>query len=153
MRHNASKHPTPGLALATLLAMAALPADAQEQAIARTPDDPAIAWGGCPDFMPEGCEIGVLHGNPAEPNADIFFRVPGGAEVARHWHHSPERMVLVTGELRVTYDGQDPVVLTPRSYAYGPAERPHSATCLSAAPCTLFIAFVDPLDAMQGAPD
>lgn len=141
------------LALGTLLAATAPPAKAEEQAIARTPDDPAIEWGGCPDFMPEGCQIGVLHGNPAEPNADIFFRVPGGAEIARHWHNSPERMVLVTGEMGVTYDGQDPVVLEPGTYAYGPAKKPHSATCRSSDPCTLFIAFVDPVDALAGAPE
>lgn len=139
--------------LGTALAATAAPVKAQEQAIARTPDDPAIEWGGCPDFMPEGCRIGVLQGNPAEPNVDIFYQVPGGAEIARHWHNSPERMVLVTGEMSVAYDGQDPVVLTPGTYAYGPAQKPHSATCRSSGRCTLFIAFVDPLDAMEGAPE
>lgn len=138
------------LTLGAILAAGAMPASAEEQAIARTPDDPAIEWGGCPDFMPKGCQIGVLHGNPAEPNADIFYRVPGGAGIARHWHNSPERMVLVTGELQVTYDGQDAVVLNTGTYAYGPARKPHTATCLSSEPCTLFIAFVDPIDAMAG---
>jgi hypothetical protein len=62
-------------------------------------------------------------------------------------------MVLITGELSVTYDGQGPVVIEPGTYAYGPAKKPHSATCRSSESCTLFIAFVAPIDAMQGAPE
>lgn len=152
MRHFAWKPLS--LALGSVLAgIGAGPVAAQERAVARMPDDPAIEWGGCPGFMPEGCQTGVLHGDPAKPDADIFFRVPGGAEMARHWHNSPERMVLVTGEMRVSYDGQEPVTLEPRSYAYGPVRKPHSGTCLSAEPCTLFIAFTGPIDAMEGAPD
>ena len=61
-------------------------------------------------------------------------------------------MVLVSGKMDVTYDGQEPVALDSGTYAYGPARKSHRATCRSAQPCTLFIAFVDPLDAMKGAP-
>lgn len=142
------------LALAPLLVAGAGPAAlAEEQAIARASDDKSLEWGPCPGFMPDGCQIIVLHGNPGKKNADIYFRVPGGAEVPRHWHHSPERMVLVSGEMSVTYDGQEPVVLNVGTYAYGPAQKPHSAECLSDEACTLFIAFVQPVDAMKGAPD
>lgn len=151
MTRHISKYLTLALG-ALLLIIAAPPSWAQAQAIARTADDPSLEWGGCPAFMPNGCEIAVLHGDPGEPNVDIFYRVPGGAEIARHWHSSPERMVLVSGEMAVTYDGQDPVMLSPGTYAYGPARKPHSATCRSEEACTLFIAFVDPLDAMEGAP-
>ncbi|SFE64968.1 cupin domain-containing protein [Roseivivax sediminis] len=144
----------PALLSGLLVAEAsATPVSAQEQAITRTPDDPALEWGPCPGFMPEDCQIAVLHGDPAKSNPDIFYRVPGGAEIARHWHNSPERMVLVTGEMGVTYDGQDRVVLSPGTYAYGPAKKPHGAICLSSDPCTLFIAFVDPIDAMAGGPE
>ncbi|MBR9814338.1 cupin domain-containing protein [bacterium] len=140
-------------AAALFAATLAAPVGAQEQAITHTTNDDSLQWGDCPAFMPEGCRIAVLHGDPTEPNADIFYQVPGGAKIARHWHESPERMVLVTGELQVTYDGQDPAVLNTGAYAYGPARKPHSATCLSSEPCTLFIAFVDPIDAMAGAPE
>lgn len=139
-------------ALGMLLAAVATGPQAGDQALARTAQDDSLRWGSCPAFMPEGCRIAVLQGDPARPHADIFFRVPGGADVPRHWHNSPERMVLVEGEMRVTYDGQAPVTLQPGTYAYGPAQAPHAATCLSDGPCTLFIAFVDPVDAMAGAP-
>ena len=106
-----------------------------------------MEWGVCPDFMPDGCNIAVLHGNPAEKNADIFFKVPANANIPMHTHMSPERMILVSGEMEVTYEGEQPQTLKEGSYAYGPANKPHSAKC-GDTPCVLFIAFEDPIDAM-----
>ena len=57
-------------------------------------------------------------------------------------------MVLIAGELHVTYDGQEKAVLKPGSYAFGPAKRSHGGVCASAKPCILFIAFESPLDAV-----
>lgn len=118
-----------------------------EPAIARSADDANLAWGACPPFLPAGCAIAVLHGDPSKPNVDILFKVPGKSEIAPHTHTSAERMVLVAGEMRVAYEGQPAVRLTPGTYAYGPAGRPHGATCVSDSPCILFIAFESPLDA------
>lgn len=137
-------------------------AAAPAPAVAEGPGEPALAiaasaaelkWGPCPPGMPQGCEIAVLHGDPAKPNADIFLRVPGGSAIAPHWHSSAERMVLVSGRLEVRYQGSAAATLTPGTYAYGPAKRPHRADCRSAEPCTLFIAFEGPVDrhAFDGA--
>jgi quercetin dioxygenase-like cupin family protein len=57
-------------------------------------------------------------------------------------------MVLVAGELHVTYEGQDATILKPGNYAYGPAKRPHSGVCASTEPCVLFIAFESSVDAV-----
>ena len=127
---------------------AAADAPVAEPAIAKDADDASLQWGGCPDFLPPGCAIAVLHGDPAQPNVDIFFRVPAKSEIAPHTHTSAERMVLVAGDMRVSYEGQAAVTLAPGTYAYGPAGRPHSATCVSDVPCVLFIAFESPLDAV-----
>lgn len=121
---------------------------APEPALAYGVEDPRLEWGPCPPFMPRGCEIAVLHGDPSKPNVDVFFRVPAGSEIPSHTHTSAERMVLVSGSLEVTYEGQSPVTLKVGSYGYGPAGRPHTATCAAGAPCVLFIAFEEPLDAM-----
>ncbi len=107
----------------------------------------ALEWGPCPPIFPAGCQIAVLHGDPAKPNADVFLRVPGGYTIPPHSHTSPERMVLVEGKLTVRYQGASPEDLTPGEYAYGPAGLPHVATCDAAGPCTLFIAFEGPVDA------
>jgi hypothetical protein len=37
----------------------------QEQAVTRTAHDPQLQWGPCPAFMPAGCSLSVLHGDPA----------------------------------------------------------------------------------------
>lgn len=122
---------------------------AGERAIAHTFADQELQWGPCPPFIPEGCEIAVLHGDPAKNNTDIFFKVPGGFAIPHHWHTSPERMVLVSGILLVTYDNQETEILKPGTYAYGPAKLPHTAFCEKGDPCVLFIAFEDPVDAFE----
>jgi len=118
-----------------------------ERALARSAGDAGLQWGPCPEFFPPGCQIAVLHGDAGQPNADVFFRVPGEYDLPSHWHTSPERMVLVSGELHVTYDGQEPTVLKPGTYAYGPSKAVHHGRCVSAEPCVLFIAFEGPVDA------
>lgn len=137
--------------IASPLATAASPA--AESALAFAADDAALDWGPCPPFIPQGCEIAVLHGDPGQANADIFFKVPADFTVPHHWHTSAERMVLVSGTMEVTYDGQPPVVLRPGMYAYGPAKLPHVAYCTKGDPCVLFIAFEEPVDAIPIADD
>lgn len=122
---------------------------AVERAITVSFDADALAWGACPPLMPEGCAIAAVHGDPSRPNADIFFRVPAGSTVPRHWHSSAERMVLVSGAMTVDYDGQEPITLKTGSYAYGPAKLPHAAVCAPGAPCVLFIAFEGPVDVLS----
>jgi quercetin dioxygenase-like cupin family protein len=121
---------------------------ADDSAVVWAADDAGLQWGPCPAFLPPGCQIAVLHGDPGKPNADIFFKVPGKAKLPTHWHSSAERMVLVAGELHVTYEGQRTAVMKAGSYAYGPAKRAHSGVCASTVPCVLFIAFESPVDAV-----
>ncbi|MDQ3666146.1 MAG: cupin domain-containing protein [Acidobacteriota bacterium] len=144
--------------LLSCLAVASTPAVAQEstgeQAISRTHKDPQLKWDACPPIFPKGCEVTVLRGDPAKGRSDVFLRSPANYRFPPHWHTSPEHMILVSGELHVTYDGQKPFVLRPGSYAYGPAKAKHEARCASAGPCVLFIAFESPIDAVLagGAP-
>ncbi|MEQ1438874.1 cupin domain-containing protein [Fontimonas sp. SYSU GA230001] len=128
--------------------LAAIATSAAEPSVAHTFKDAQLQWGPCPPFLPEGCAIAVLHGDPAQPNVDVFFKVPGGATIPSHTHTSAERMVLVSGELDVSYAGEPTKKLKAGMYAYGPAGKPHSAVCAKGAPCVLFIAFESPLDAM-----
>lgn len=118
-----------------------------EMSVLKTNEDKDLNWGPCPPFMPKGCSIAVLHGDPAKKNVDIFFKVPANSNIPRHWHHSAERMILISGELHVTYDGEKTKTMKVGSYAYGPSNKPHVAKCGDAGPCVLFIAFEEPLDA------
>lgn len=144
-----------GLAVATLMSLGgcqradnqnASVVAATEVPLAKTAADPTLQWGPCPAVFPQGCEIAVLHGDPARPNADVFLRVPAGYAIPSHFHTSAERMNLVSGRLQVQYQGSPAAMLDPGSYAYGPAKLPHKASCLSDQQCTLFIAFEGPVD-------
>ena len=135
--------------LAAAIATGAAGGPSGESALAKTHKDKDIQWGPCPPFLPQGCGLAVLHGDPAKPNVDVFFKVPGGSKIAAHTHTSEERMVLVSGELTVKYEGEKPVTLKKGMYAYGPAGKPHEATCAKGDDCVLFIAFVGPLDAIE----
>lgn len=142
---------------APALAIAPQPVPSEPSIVSSTmaTDDKALAimasaqtltWGPCPAIYPAGCEVTVLHGNPAVANADVFLRLPGKYVMPAHWHNSAERMTLVGGALSVKYQGQPETTLAPGTYAYGPAKLPHATTCLSDEPCTLFIAFDAPVD-------
>lgn len=136
------------LLISGAFALTSATAHAAEVPLAISAADPAVKWGPCPPGMPEGCGIAALHGDPAQPNADIFLRVPGGAAIPPHAHSSAERMILVSGQLEVKYRGVPTTTLEPGHYAYGPSKMPHRADCRSAEPCTLFIAFEGPVDVL-----
>jgi len=142
------KHPVFSV-LALAIFMMISSAQAKEPAIVVQYDDKSVKWGACPAFIGEGCQISVLHGDPAKNNLDIFFKVPADFEIPHHWHTSAERMVLVSGNMTVTYDDQKSELIETGMYAYGPAKRPHKAYCEKGDPCVLFIAFEEPLDAHE----
>ncbi|WP_274476526.1 cupin domain-containing protein [Mangrovimonas aestuarii] len=118
-----------------------------ENSVAMSSSDMNLKWGPCPEFMPNGCSIAVLHGDPAKRNVDILFKVPANSNIPNHWHNSAERIVLISGTMEVTYEGETTQTLNAGSYAYGPAKKQHTAKCLDNGPCVLFIAFEEPLDA------
>jgi len=108
--------------------------------------DSKLKWGGCPDGLPKGCQLAVLNGDPANPGADVFLKLPAKSKVPSHKHTSVERIVMVEGDLSLTYDGHKPLTLKRGTYHYGTAGAVHEATCLSAQPCVLFISFEKPVD-------
>lgn len=140
------------LPLLLLLSVVDAPAGAEtlgrEPALSRSFDEPRLQWGPCPAFMPAGCGLAVLHGDTGKPNADVFLKVLPNSTIPEHWHTSAERMILVSGELHVTYEGQATLILKPGMYAYGPAKALHKASCIGTDTCVLFIAFESSVDAV-----
>jgi mannose-6-phosphate isomerase-like protein (cupin superfamily) len=139
-------------ALAVLLGASCATGYAQaasaERPVTWTAEDASIKWAPCPSFLPAGCGLAVLHGDPSKDNVDVFLKLTAKSVLPPHWHTSAERMILVAGELHVTYDGHKPAILRSGTYAYGPARLPHKGVCASDVPCVLFIAFESPLDAV-----
>jgi len=119
-----------------------------ENSVITSASDASLTWGKCPEFMPKGCSIAVLHGDPAKRNVDVLFKIPSNYVVPNHKHSSAERMIVLSGLLEVLYEGEKPKRIKAGSYAYGPANKPHIAKCIKG-PCVIFIAFEDPLDAIQ----
>lgn len=141
------------MAVAIAASLPVTAASATEPALVMGTDAAQLAWGPCPAFMPDSCALAVLHGNPAEPGTDVFFKVAANSKFPAHWHTSAERMVLVTGNMRVQYDGQKPVQVDTGDYMYGPPGVAHWGACTSDVDCVLFIAFTEPVDAFAGKPD
>lgn len=117
-----------------------------ETSIAITADDASLIWNPAPEFFP-GCSFTILHGDISKPNLDFFFKVNSNTEIINHTHNSAERMVLISGEMEVQYEGEKPQILKSGTYAYGPAKKPHQAKCLDKGECILFIAMVEPFSA------
>ena len=118
-----------------------------EMSIVKTASDIELIWNPAPEFFPR-CTFTILHGDITKPNLDFFFKIEPNTEVVNHTHNSPERMILISGELEVTYEGEKSRILKAGTYAYGPAKKPHKAKCLDSDPCVLFVAMVDPFDAI-----
>lgn len=137
---------------AALLTLTATPSASanptQEIPVTFAADATSLRWGPCPELFPAGCEIAGLHGDTKQENADIFLRVPANYTIPEHWHTSAERMVLVSGAMKVQYKGHKPMTLKKGMYAYGPAKLPHTAICLEGDDCVLFIAFEEPVDVL-----
>lgn len=136
------------LGCAALGFMSSLAQTGSERSISRTHEDRQLEWTPCPAIFPKGCELVVLRGNPTNGASDVFLRTPPNYTLPQHWHTSPERMILISGELQVTYENDKPTWLKPGSYAYGPAKAKHEARCADKGPCVLFIAFDLPIDAV-----
>lgn len=142
---------------AMLTASAFIPVAAQAehdsekvQAFGLAMDDARISWSECPAFFAKGCMIGFLKGDPAKPHSNVIFKTPGNYDLPEHWHSSAERMVLISGEMDLTYEGQATIRAKQGMFIYGPPKVPHTGRCVSAEPCELFIAFEGPLDAYEG---
>jgi quercetin dioxygenase-like cupin family protein len=124
--------------------------DKAKMSVVSSLEDVNLEWGPCPEFMPEGCNVAILHGDPEIGNFDVLFKVEANSDIPEHWHNSAERMILIGGEMEITYEGEKTRSLKIGSYLYGPAKKAHKGRCLDAGPCTLFIAFEEPLDAFEG---
>ncbi|MDC6351955.1 cupin domain-containing protein [Zeaxanthinibacter sp. PT1] len=122
----------------------------EENSFTTAADGKDLNWLAAPDFFP-GCTFTILHGDLKSPNLDFFFKIDPNTEVINHTHNSQERMILISGDLEVQYEGEDAVVMKAGSYAYGPAGKPHRAKCLDNGPCVLFVAMVEPFDAVPVA--
>ena len=79
----------------------------EETSFATTIDNKDLKWLPAPDFFP-GCSFTILHGDLSKSNLDFFFKIEANTEVVNHTHNSPERMILISGDLEVEYENENP---------------------------------------------
>src|SRR5436190_12221571 len=65
-------------------------------------------WEPCLPFVPKGCEVALVKGDFTRGGSQIVYRMPANFSVPAHWHTSAERMVVMAGKIRMTYDGKSP---------------------------------------------
>jgi quercetin dioxygenase-like cupin family protein len=119
---------------------------AAQDAVQWNTDDPGLAWKDCSANMPPGCKMVFLHGDGTQPNTDVLLKFPPGAKIARHFHTSPEHIVVLGGELKGTHGTSAPSSLKTGSYLFRPAKVPHEAECVSTTPCIAVVSYESAMD-------
>lgn len=91
-----------------------------------------VSWQAGPPSLPEGIEMVVLEGDPAEPGVfTLRFRAPDGYVVPPHWHPNVERITVISGTFLLgsgdELDEGATEALGPGSYTSMPPETRHYA--------------------------
>ncbi|HEV7919527.1 MAG TPA: cupin domain-containing protein [Thermoanaerobaculia bacterium] len=63
-----------------------------------------VTWSPGPPALPKGTQIAVLEGD--QTKAGMFtlrLKLPRGAQLPPHWHPRPERVTVLSGEVRVGF--------------------------------------------------
>ena len=145
------------LAIPTFLALSILGPVPQPVAAADSPEPPRTVqfarpkWEPCLPFVPKGCEVALVKGDFTRGGSQIVYRMPANFDVPAHWHTSAERMVVMAGKIRMTYDGRAPEVLETGDSAEAPGKLPHAAFCLRGTPCVVLVEYALPFDAIPVA--
>jgi anti-sigma factor ChrR (cupin superfamily) len=72
-----------------------------------------LVWNDTKPPLPAGTKIAVLEGNPKESGMfTIRLKIPAGSKLAPHWHPVPERVTVLSGEVKVGFGD----TVDPRSY-------------------------------------
>ena len=90
----------------------------------------AIVWTDGPPSLPKGTKMAVLEGDPKKEGIfTMRLRVPAGSKVLPHWHPRPERVTVLSGQVKVGFgdDWNDAGMLSFRAgdFYVNPAESHH----------------------------
>lgn len=90
------------LALSLAITAFAAPPDGTIQVDAK-----AIVWKDGPASLPKGTKMAILEGNPRKEGIfTMRLRIPAGAKVPPHWHPRPERVTILSGDVRTGFGDQ-----------------------------------------------
>lgn len=97
--------------------------------------------------QPEGPQIAVLWGDPAEGPSAILLKI-GKGEGPLHYHSSDYHLALLQGEMKHWAEGahaEEAAVLRPGSYWFQPGGQAHAGSCLTEE-CVMFVNWSDRRD-------
>ncbi len=120
-----------GTGLALVLAATGFAVHAEgEMAATMAPD--TLEWGEGPPGLPQGAELAVLSGNPAEEGTFVIrLRLPEDFKVAPHTHMTAENVTVISGAMRLghgtTVEEASMTPLTAGAFAIIPAGHEHYA--------------------------
>lgn len=91
-----------------------------------------VQWGPAPPHLPDGAQVSVLEGNPAEKGSvTLRLRFPANYTIPPHWHSMTERVTVLSGALHVgmgdTLDHYGSQALEPGGFVLLPARMRHFA--------------------------
>lgn len=92
-----------------------------------------LKWGPAPDAFPAGCELCLLHGDPAAEGTMFSVRLRASRQYvyAPHRHPHDEHVTVISGSLHLgngaTLDRGGATLLQPGDYAFLPREQYHYA--------------------------
>ncbi len=93
-----------------------------------------------------GCDFVLLAGDPATGSSQWFFRLKAGTEFPRHWHSTPENMVMIEGALTFNFELGESQTLTPGEHLRYEAGMIHWGQCEPGADCLYYVFNDQPYD-------
>ena len=145
------RHPFTLALAAAALPASAFPAFAQTEdakptvteppAIVRFASAKTLACEGLP-----GCDFVLLAGDPAAGPTQWFFRLKAGAEFPRHWHSTPENMVMIEGALTFNVEVGEPHTLVAGEHLRHQAGMIHWGQCELGEDCLHYVFNDQPYD-------
>lgn len=88
---------------------------------------------------PECFTVAVEQGDPTKGASVILAKFATGCVAPFHWHTPSETAMVVSGALEIQMKDDKSLVTHHGDFAYLPSHHVHRATCLSSAPCIVFL--------------
>jgi quercetin dioxygenase-like cupin family protein len=139
---------TVGLVLYALVAVVAGQASAGDKPrVVERPvyvDSQAAVWRAC-EGLP-GCEFLPLRGDAGREASEAIFRLSAGIGFPKHWHTSPEHILVMQGRLEMNLENGDRYSIGPHVFLYNPGGMIHWGRCAEGEACVYYVYDDKPYD-------
>jgi quercetin dioxygenase-like cupin family protein len=102
-----------------------------------------------PANSPPGVKMAVLWGDPAKGAHGAMHKFPAGFSAPLHFHTAGHHVIVVSGTLELTPEGEAAKKLVAGSYFSFTGKKKHVTTCMAGADCVLFVDCGGPWDVVM----